>query len=57
MTISLTPEKIEKILHMVRQFLDAESIIIRVVASCIGHLALFSRCTVWAIVLSEFRNL
>ena len=39
MTISLTPEKIEKILHMVRHFVDAEFITIRVVASCIGRLA------------------
>ena len=39
MTISLTTEKIEKILHMVRHFLDAEFITIRVVESCIGHLA------------------
>ena len=38
MTISLTPEKIEKILHMVRHSLDAEYIAIRVVASCIGLL-------------------
>ena len=39
MTISLTPEKIEKILHMVRHILDAGNISIRVVASCIGLLA------------------
>ena len=39
MTISLTPEKFEKILHMVRHFLDAEIITIRVVESCIGRLA------------------
>ena len=39
MTISLTPEKIGKILHMVRHFfLDAEFITIRVVESCIGRL-------------------
>ena len=39
MTISLTPEKIEKILHMVRHCLDPEFITIGVVASCIGRLA------------------
>ena len=38
MTISLTPEKIEKILHMIRHILDAEYITIRVGASCIGLL-------------------
>ena len=38
MTISLTPEKIQKILHMVRHILDAGYITIRVVASCIGLL-------------------
>ena len=38
MTISLTPEKTEKILHMVRHILDAEYITIRAVASCIGLL-------------------
>ena len=37
--IRLTPEKIEKILHKVRHFLDAEFITIRVVESCIGRLA------------------
>ena len=39
MTISFTPEKIEKILHMVGHFLDAEFITIRIVESCIGRLA------------------
>ena len=38
MTISLTPEEIEKILHMVRHILDAECITIKVVASCVGLL-------------------
>ena len=37
MTISFTPEKIEKILHL--HFLDAEFITISVVESCIGLLA------------------
>ena len=41
MTISLTPEKIEKILHMVRHILDVEYITIRVVASFIGLLVSF----------------
>ena len=36
--MSLTLEKIEKILHMVRHILDAEYITIRAVASCIGLL-------------------
>ena len=39
MAISFTPEKIEKILHMVRHFLDTEFITLRVVESCIGRLA------------------
>ena len=38
MTNSLTPEKIEKILHVVRHIPDAEYITIRVVGSCIGLL-------------------
>ena len=38
MTISLTLEKLGKILHMVRHILDAEYITIRAVASCIGLL-------------------
>ena len=41
MTISLIPEKLEKILHMVRHILDSEYITITVVASCIGLLSLF----------------
>ena len=38
MTISLTPEKIRKILHMVRHILYAEYITSRAAASCIGLL-------------------
>ena len=37
-TVFLTPEKIEKILHRIRHILDAQYGTIRVVASCIGLL-------------------